>query len=374
MTPLAHPTAPRLVLVGATDARGTALVELIEERGPTGYGELRPVDPTGRRRVVGSRRIPVLPLEDEVFEGADVVFLCSGAGVSRRWARPAARRGALVVDTSDAFRGDPDVSPVVPEVNGATAARLLSGSVVASPRPMTVALARLLHGIERACGVRQAVVSTYQAASGAGHPGMEELLEGSELALRDPDADPPSECFRPSLAFNVVPAVGGPVPDRSTTEEERLLRETRRVLDRPRLNLTVTCVSVPVVSGHSATLFVEAEVPMPRRGLVRLLESLPGVVVHDAGDPRQAPTPLTAGDPDAVHVGRVRVVPHDPRGFWLWLTLDDLRAGGARNALGIAEAYLARRGAPVPGAGADPNGAGARGSGGRESLPVRSTG
>ncbi|GAB3123674.1 aspartate-semialdehyde dehydrogenase [Streptomyces calidiresistens] len=373
MTRVAHP-APRLVLVGATDARGTALVELIEERNPTGYGELRLVDPTGRRRAVGSRRTPALPLEEAVFEGADVVFLCSGSGISRRWARPAARRGALVVDTSDAFRGDPEVSPVVPEVNGTTAARLPSGSVVASPRPMTVALARLLHGVERACGVRQAVVSTYQAASGAGHPGMEELLEGSELALRDPDAEPPSESFRPPLAFNAVPAVGGPLPDRSTTEEERLTRETRRVLNRPRLNLTVTCVSVPVVSGHSATLFVEAEVPMRRRELVRLLGSLPGVVVHDAADPRQTPTPLTAGDPDTVHVGRVRVVPHDPRGFWLWLTLDDLRAGSARNALGIAEAYLARRGTPVPGTGTHADGAGPRRAGGRGSLPVRSRG
>ncbi|MCE7082160.1 aspartate-semialdehyde dehydrogenase [Streptomyces sp. ST2-7A] len=349
MTRVAHPTAPRLVLVGARGARGTALRELIEERGPgTGYRELRLVDPNGRRHPVGSRRDPVLPLEEKVFEDADVVFLCAGVGVSRRWARPAARRGALVIDTTDAFPGDPGVPSVVPEVNGRTAERCPSGTVLASPGPMAVALARVLHGIERDFGVRQVVVSTYQAASDEGHRGVEELLEGSELALRDPDADPPSECFRPPLAFNVVPAVGGPVPDRFTTEEQRLLRETRRVLGRPRLNLTVTCVSVPVVGGHSAALFVQAEVPTARRALVRMLDSLPGIVVHDSGAPRAAPTPLTAGDPDSVHVGRVRVVPHDPRGFWLWLTLDDLRAGCARNALGIAEAYLARRRAPVP--------------------------
>ncbi|MFJ8080803.1 aspartate-semialdehyde dehydrogenase [Streptomyces sp. NPDC096205] len=345
---MAHVTrdaAPRIVLVGATGALGSAVVELIGDLGMA-YRNVQLVasaGSAGRRAPLRGRLQPVVGLEDVDFGTADLVLFCAGEAVSRRWAHAASAQGALVVDASGAFGADPATPVVVPQVNGHLLHRRPSGPV-AGAGPLTVALVPLLHGIEHRWGVRQVVLSSYQAASGLGHQGVEELLEGTELALHDPDAEPPADRFRPALAFNVLPLVGQLLPDGSSGEERRLVQETRRVLDRPHLDVTATCVRVPVAHGHAAAVYVEAESPVVRGELTELLASLPAVVVHDGGCTAAPPTPLTAGDPDRVHVGRIRVSPHNPRGIWLWLVFDNLRAGAALNLLRIARIALAGAG------------------------------
>ncbi|MGW1812797.1 aspartate-semialdehyde dehydrogenase [Streptomyces sp. NPDC002125] len=388
---------PCIVLVGATGALGAAVLELIGEHRMR-HREIRLVasaQSAGREIPVGGRTKTVHDLEDFDFAGADLVLFCASEAVSRRWVPVAMAAGALVVDASGAFSAHPEVPLVVPSVNDCLLAEC--PEAVAVPSGMTVPLTLLLHAVERWRGVRQVVMSTYESASGLGHQGVDELLEGSELTLSDPGAELPADRFRPALAFNVVPAVDRLLEDGASCQERRLVEETRRVLGLPDAEMAVTCVRVPVVSGHGATLFVETGDPVDRQGLVELLASLPDFVVHDdlvmddgrvvrdglvwhdgrvvrdglvsddgravCGDraaydgpagraafvlrdgktPGSVPTPLTAGDPDRFHVGRVRVSPHTSRGFLLWLVFDNLRAGGASTLLRIARIALASR-------------------------------
>ncbi|WP_203186428.1 aspartate-semialdehyde dehydrogenase [Streptomyces pratensis] len=338
------PADPCIVLVGATGALGATVLELIGEHRMR-HREIRLVasaQSAGREIPVGGRTETVHDLEEFDFAGADLVLFCAGEAVSRRWVPVAMAEGALVVDASGAFSLHPEVPLVVPSVNDC----LLSerpAEVVAVPSGMTVPLTVLLHAVERWRGVRQVVMSTYEAASGLGHQGVEELLEGSELTLRDPEAELPADRFHPALAFNVLPAVDGLQEDGTSREEQRLVQEAQRVLGLPDTDVAVTCVRVPVVSGHGAALFVETAAPVDRPGLVELLASLPDFVVHDREAPGSVPTPLTAGDPDRFHVGRVRVSPRTSRGFMLWLVFDNLRAGGASTLLRIARIALASR-------------------------------
>ncbi|MGW2995083.1 aspartate-semialdehyde dehydrogenase, partial [Streptomyces sp. NPDC001193] len=190
-------------------------------------------------------------------------------------------------------------------------------------------------------GPLPADASTYQAASGLGHSGIEELQEATALALQDPGAEPLSKRFTPSLAFNVLPRIDEVLENGFTREEEKLLHESRRILDLPGLDVTATCVRVPVVNGHSESVWVECADEVDRGELVALLGALPEVSVYD-GAQAQPPVPASLEDPDRVHVGRIRVSPNDPRGFWLWLVADNLRVGAALNAVQIAEELLAR--------------------------------
>ncbi|MFE4689947.1 aspartate-semialdehyde dehydrogenase [Streptomyces sp. NPDC056749] len=338
------PADPCIVLVGATGALGATVLELIVEHRMR-HREIRLVASArsaGRRIPVGGRAETVHDLEEFDFAGADLVLFCAGEEVSRRWVPVAMAEGALVVDASGAFSSHPEIPLVVPSVND----RLLTerpAEVVAVPSGMTVPLAVLLHAVARWRGVRHAVLSTYEAASGLGHQGVDELLDGAELTLSDPGAELPADRFRPALAFNVLPAVDRILENGASRQEQRLVQETRRVLELPDMDVAVTCVRVPVVSGHGATLFVETDAPVDRPELVELLASLPDFVVHEAEGLGPAPTPLTAGDPDRFHVGRVRVGPHTSRGFLLWLVFDNLRAGGASTLLRIARIALASR-------------------------------
>ncbi|MEU1621713.1 aspartate-semialdehyde dehydrogenase [Streptomyces sp. NPDC005722] len=344
MTLVTDPAAPRIAIVGATGAVGSTLIELIEERGLR-YREVHLVASArsaGRHVAVDGRAREVVALEDFDFGRADIAFFSAGTAVSDKWAKSAVAQGALVIDNTNAFRMDPDTPLVVPQVNAAELHRRPGGGIVANPNCSTIPLVRALLPVQRRWGVRQVVVSTYQAASGQGHQGIEELLEGSEVALRDPDADLPSERFRPALAFNVVPSIDRLLDDGFTLEEQKMLQESRKILGLPHLDLTATCVRVPVVNSHSEAVWVEAGAPVDRGELVALLARLPEVTVHDREHPGGFPTPLTAGHPDHVHIGRIRVAPHNPRGFWMWLVSDNLRVGAALNAVQIAEYALGR--------------------------------
>ncbi|MFJ6798066.1 aspartate-semialdehyde dehydrogenase [Streptomyces sp. NPDC091268] len=344
MTLVSDPTAPRIAIVGATGAVGSTLVELFEERGLR-YRELHLVASArsaGRELCVQGRYYTVRHLEDFDFSGVDLAFFSAGTAVSERWVPAATAAGALVIDNTRAFRMDPAVPLVVPQVNAGTLDRRPAGGVIANPNCSTIPLVRLLQGVERRWGVRRVVVSTYQAASGLGHSGIEELQEATALALQDPDAEPLSKQFTPSLAFNVLPAIDEVLGSGFTREEEKLLHESRKILDLPELEVTATCVRVPVVNGHAESVWVECAAEVDRAELVEVLAALPEVTVHDATLPGAFPTPAGLEDPDRVHVGRVRVSQSDPRGFWLWLVADNLRVGAALNAVQIAEELVAR--------------------------------
>ncbi|GGT27401.1 aspartate-semialdehyde dehydrogenase [Streptomyces kurssanovii] len=345
MTLVTDPAAPRIAIVGATGVVGNTLIELIEERS-LHYREMHLVASArsaGRELMVDGRPYAVQDLEDFDFGRADIAFFSAGTPISAEWVPVAAAKGTLVIDNTNAFRMDPDTPLVVPQVNAHVLERRPESGIVANPNCSTIPLVRVLQPVERRWGIRQVVASTYQAASGQGHHGIEELLEGTELALRDPDAELPAERFKPPLAFNVVPSIDRLLDTGFTLEEQKMLQESRKILDRPHLDLTATCVRVPVVNSHSEAVWVEAGAPVDREELVALLAGLPEVTVHDAENPGAFPTPLRAGHPDHVHVGRIRVTRDNPRGFWLWLVSDNLRVGAALNAIQVAE-YVLRHG------------------------------
>ncbi|MDX2590837.1 aspartate-semialdehyde dehydrogenase [Streptomyces sp. WI03-4A] len=344
MTLVTDPAAPRIAIVGATGAVGNTLIELIEQRGLR-YRDIQLVASArsaGTELSVDGVSYPVQAVEEFDFAGVDLAFFSAGTEASEQWVPKATAAGAVVIDNTIAFRMDPDTPLVVPQVNAFELDARPRSGVIANPNCSTIPLVRLLHGIERRYGVRQAVVSTYQAASGLGHPGVEELMDASRATLEHPEEVYPSKEFSPSLAFNVIPKIDRFLDSGFTLEEQKMLQESRKILGMPHLDVTTTCVRVPVVNGHSEAVWIETQGVVDREELVELLAALPEVTLHDRGSRHEFPTPATIDDPYRVHVGRVRVNPNNPRAFWLWLVADNLTIGAALNAIQIAEELIAR--------------------------------
>ncbi|MBW2724754.1 MAG: aspartate-semialdehyde dehydrogenase [Deltaproteobacteria bacterium] len=329
-----------IAVVGATGAVGKVLFEVLEERNfPT--AEIRPLASrrsVGRKIRIGGVEREVLEARPEAFEGIDLVFFAATGALSRELAPEAVARGAIVIDKSNTWRMDAAVPLVVPEVN---AARLdAHQGIIASPNCTTVGVVMALEPIRRRAGLRSAVITTLQAASGAGQPGVEELRAqridhalGRELR---------AEVFAAPIEDNVVPLCETMLVNGYSSEELKLRDETRKILGLPSLAVAMTCVRVPVEVGHSATLLVETEVDVPVVDIVSALAAFPGVVVtHDRGSCR-FPTPRDVVGSDEVWVGRVRK-DLDSEKVWLWQVSDNLRKGAATNAVQIAEALLERK-------------------------------
>ncbi|MFM9368765.1 aspartate-semialdehyde dehydrogenase [Streptomyces sp. Da 82-17] len=344
MTLVTDPKAPRIAIVGATGAVGNTLINLIEQRGLR-YRDVKLVASArsaGTELTVDGVAHPVHAVDEFDFSTVDLAFFSAGTEASERWVPVATAAGAVVIDNTIAFRMDPDTPLVVPQVNAHELDRRPKSGVIANPNCSTIPLVRLLKGVEERWGVRQAVVSTYQAASGLGHPGVEELQDASRAALEHPGEAYPNKEFTPSLAFNVIPKIDRFLDTGFTLEEQKMLQESRKILGIPHLDVTTTCVRVPVVNGHSEAVWIETQGVVDRTELVEVLAALPEVTVHDREAVREFPTPATIDDPNRVHVGRVRVNPNNPRAFWLWLVADNLTIGAALNAIQIAEELIAR--------------------------------
>ncbi|MET7638038.1 aspartate-semialdehyde dehydrogenase [Streptomyces sp. NPDC005438] len=339
MPPVNHPGSPRVAVIGATGAVGLTLLELIAERG-LDHQELQLVASAcsaGRTLRVGANTWPVHALEDFSFDTTDLAFFCAGADISWKWVPVAVGQGATVVDMTGAFSADPGTPLVVPEINGDVLDRRPPGGVLSCPTSVSLPLARVLHGLDEHWGLRQVVVSTYQAASGLGHAGVEELQEGTRLVLQDPHAAPLSERFNPPLTFNVVPQTASLAGSGGLLDEELLAPEVRSLLGLSDLDLNATCVRVPTLNGCAESVWVECRQPVRRDAIIAHLNSLPGITLYEEPGDHAYPTPATCADSDRIHVGRVRVSAFNPRGFWLWIVADNLRAGAALNAVRIAE-------------------------------------
>lgn len=327
-----------VVVVGATGAVGQALLEVLDER-DFPMDELRLA--ASERSAGGTIRfrkedLPLRPPSQELFKGASLAFFCAGADVARALAPAAVEQGCLVIDKSNAFRMDPAVPLVVPQVNG----RAIAGhqGIIASPNCSTIQLVMALYPIDRLAGLERVVVSSYQSVSGTGKDAMAELLAQTRAALEG-DRVPPAVYPRP-IAFNVLPHCDAFLADGYTVEEHKFVDEARKILGRPDLRLTATAVRVPVLVGHAEAVNVECRKPVTVEAARAALEVMPGVVVRD--DPAQAgyPTPLDVAGTDNVVVGRIRPDPTVPHGLNLWVVADNLRKGAASNAVDIAEALI----------------------------------
>lgn len=324
-----------VAIVGATGAVGEDLLAVLAARD----------FPVRRLRLFASPRsagvrlpfrgesLPVEPLDSDSFAGIDVALFSAGAGVSRAFAPIAVAAGAIVVDNSSAFRLDPGVPLVVPEVNADALAE--HRGIVANPNCSTILLALTLGPLQRAAGLRAVTVATYQAASGAGRKAMLELRAGLAKALVGETLPP--EALPQQLAFNLFPQVDRFEADGYTREEDKLLFETRKILALPALPVEATCVRVPVERCHSEVVSVALERPLLPDAARALFASSPGLEVHDAPERQVYPMPLPMAARDPVAVGRIRLSRVFTPGLTYFLAGDQLRKGAALNAVQIAE-------------------------------------
>jgi aspartate-semialdehyde dehydrogenase len=326
----------RVAIVGATGAVGQEFLSVLQARRYP-LRELRlfaSPRSAGQRLGFAGEQVEVQPLRPGAFAGVDVALFSAGASISREWGPQAVAAGAVVVDNSSAFRLDPQVPLVVPEVNP-DALRSHRG-LIANPNCSTILLVLALAPLHRAAGLRAVVVSTYQAASGAGQQAMLELRAQLRAVLAGDDVPPPAALPQP-LAFNVFPHVDVFQPDGYTREEDKLLLETRKILGLESLRVDATCVRVPVERCHSESVAVELERELTVAAARTLLAGAPGVELVDDPAHERYPMPLGQAGRDPVAVGRLRASRVFARGLTFWLAGDQLRKGAALNAVQIAE-------------------------------------
>ncbi len=329
-----------VALCGATGAVGEVLLRVLEERAFP-VAELRPLASersAGRSITFRGEDIRVGVARPEAFDGADFVFFAATGELSRELAPEAARRGAIAIDKSATWRLHEDVPLVIPEVNGEALEK--HRGIVASPNCTTTPFVMPLEALRRVAGAKSAVVTTLQAVSGAGLPGLEEL-DAQQSALQTGAPLPRPSTFAAQIANNVVPLCESFRDDGYTTEEMKLLFETRKILSLPAFDVTMTCVRVPVPVGHSVSALIETERPLSAEDARAALADFPGVELVDDPGSEAFPSPEMAAGSDHVFVGRVRKDQGSDR-LWLWAVCDNLRKGAATNAVQIAEELMSR--------------------------------
>jgi aspartate-semialdehyde dehydrogenase len=323
----------KVAVLGATGAVGRTMLRVLEER-MAGDVELVPLASArsrGQRLTFDGREWEVDAPREGIFEGCAVALFSAGAKLSLEWAPRAAAEGAVVVDNSSAWRMDPAVPLVVPEVNPHRAAHRPKG-IIANPNCSTIQLVVPLQAIHRVSGLVRVVASTYQSVSGAGQKGVD--------AYRAERAGGPSHGspFPGPIDGNVIPRIGPLLENGWTQEEEKMRHETRKILGVPELAVAATCVRVPVEIGHAVAVTVETERPLAVEEAAESLRTMPGLRFMDGagGDPM----PRMEAGGDEIVVGRLRSDPDRPHVLHMWIVADNLRKGAATNTVQIADAVL----------------------------------
>jgi aspartate-semialdehyde dehydrogenase len=340
---------PTLAVVGATGAVGTVMCELLSSRKNV-WGEITLVAShrsAGRTMLVRNEELTVVELSAEVFDGVDVAMFDIPDDVSLEWAPVAVQRGAVVVDNSGAFRMEPDVPLVVPEVNADQVRRRPRG-IVANPNCTTLSMIGAIGALHKEYGLRELVVASYQAASGAGQSGVDTLLNqvakvagdralgsrsGNVRQAIGDDLGP----FPAPLALNVVPWTGSLRDGGWSSEELKIRNESRKILGMPDLKVSATCVRVPVVTGHSLAVHAVFSSEVDAGEARDVLDRAPGVIVVDDPGAGEYPMPADAVGTDPIWVGRIRRSLDDPRALDFFVTGDNLRKGAALNTAQLAE-------------------------------------
>ena len=331
---------PRIALVGATGAVGKVFLGILEE-GRFPVGEIRlcaSERSVGKEIALNGHRLTVEEPTPELFSEVDIVFIAAGSGISRELAPIAAEAGALVVDKSSAFRMDPDVPLVVPEVNGGDLDD--HNGIVSVPNCSTTQLVMVLNPLNDANPISRVVVDTYQSVSGTGAAAMEELTAQSGQVLSGDDASP--SVYPHQIAFNLLPQVESFLPNGYTQEEMKMTNETRKIMHLPDLPISATCVRVPVMVAHAEAAHIEFDESMSPGEAREVLDAAPGVTVLDYPASSLYPMPVDAEGKDDVFVGRIRQDVSKTNSIALWLVSDNLRKGAATNAIQIAEEALRR--------------------------------
>jgi aspartate-semialdehyde dehydrogenase len=349
---------PVAAIVGATGAVGTTMIDVIGARDTVPWSEIRLIaSPRSAGKVirVRGRDVTVQALAPEVFDGVDVALFDVPDEVSARWAPIAVERGAVAVDNSGAFRMDPDVPLVVPEVNADAVVDRPRG-IVANPNCTTLSMMAAMGALHREFGLEALVVASYQAASGAGQPGIDRLqaelaaVAGREVghragdvaaALADAGLEPGASPFPAPLALNVVPWAGSLKDDGWSSEELKVRNESRKILGIPDLKVSATCVRVPVVTTHALSVHAAFAREITVEAARKVLAAQPTIVLRDDPAAGEWPTPVDVVGGDPTYVGRVRQALDFPNTLELFVCGDNLRKGAALNTYEIAETVAA---------------------------------
>jgi aspartate-semialdehyde dehydrogenase len=333
-------SAYTVAILGATGAVGKESLEILEERN----------FPLAALRLFASKRSAGEVMtcqgkewtveeltESSSFAGVDFAFISATDAISKEYGPRLGAAGVVVIDDSGVFRMDPQVPLVVPEVNAA-ALRSLPRGIVAIPNCTTTPLVMALKPLHDAVGVKRVVVTTFQSVSGTGAAAMDELLDQTRalMAFRDVKA----EVYPYQIAFNLLPHIGSFSEGGECSEEIKIVRETRKILDAPKMRVTSTTVRVPVLRCHSESINVELEKPLTPNEARAALAAMPGVLVYDDPLKKLYPMPLDATGKDEVYVGRIREDASVTNGLNLWVVSDNLRKGAALNAVQIAECLV----------------------------------
>ncbi|ABB15735.1 aspartate-semialdehyde dehydrogenase [Carboxydothermus hydrogenoformans] len=326
-----------VVVIGATGAVGGEILKILEERNfPVKELRLGATSRSAGKEVVfRGETYKVLETTPEIFDGMDIA-LFAGGSASKEFARIAAAKGVTVIDNSSAFRLEPDVPLVVPEVNPEDVK--WHKGIIANPNCSTIQMVVALKPLHDYGKIKRVVVSTYQAVSGAGIEAIEELKQQVKAYLNGEEAVP--NVFPYPIAFNLIPHIDVFQDMYYTKEEWKMVLETQKIMHDPEIKVTATTVRVPVFRSHSESINIETEIKITREKAIELLKKAPGVKVIDNPEEKLYPMPLYASDQDEVFVGRIREDNTISNGLNLWVVADQLRKGAATNAVQIAELLI----------------------------------
>ncbi|MGQ9571630.1 MAG: aspartate-semialdehyde dehydrogenase [Dehalococcoidia bacterium] len=329
-----------VVIVGATGLVGQELIRLLfQRRFPLrSLRLLASSRSAGRKLTVGEQEIEVQEASHDSFTGADIAFFGATTEISRSLVPRATKAGAVVVDDSPAWRMEPDVPLVVPEVNADDLEQ--HKGIIAIPNSSTTPVVLALWPIHRVNPIKRLVADTYQAVSATGARAVSELTEQARAVLDGNKAVP--HIYPHQIAFNLLPEIEVFLDNGYTKEEWKLIQETRKIIHEPDLPVSATCVRVPVFVGHCAAIHVELSHPMSADEVKNILQEAPGITVQDEPSISLYPQPWTAAGRDDVFAGRIRQDISHPNGIAMWLACDNLRKGAALNSIQIAEELIAR--------------------------------
>jgi aspartate-semialdehyde dehydrogenase len=328
----------RVAVVGATGAVGNVMIQVLEERGfPVAQLTLlASARSLGKKLPFRGKQIPVAELREDSFKGLDLALFSAGGSISKKFAPLAAQDGCIVIDNSSAFRMDPKVPLVVPEVNSHAVAN--HPNIIANPNCSTIQMVVALKPLQDAVGIRRIVVTTFQAVSGTGKRAIEELRQQVADVV---EGKPITHKVYPyQIAFNCFPHIGAFLDNGYSEEEMKMVNETRKIFEDPGIRVCATTVRVPVYYGHSEAVNVETRQPLSATEARALLAKAAGVRLVDDLSQFRYPMPIDAAGKDETLVGRVREDPSVENGLVMWIAADNIRKGAATNAVQIAEVLI----------------------------------
>ena len=327
-----------VAILGATGAVGREMMKILAERSFP-VEELRLLASprsAGQKLLWQGRELTVQPAEDSAFEGMDIVLGAAENDIAKRFAPAIVKAGAVFVDNSSAFRMDPNVPLVIPEINPEDAHR--HKGIIANPNCTTIVSLVAINALNQDSPIQSIIASSYQAVSGAGAGGPRELMEEVELLREGKPVHP--QVFQYQIAYNVIPQIGGEAYEGYTSEEMKMQNEGREIMHLPDLRVSCTCVRVPVVRSHSVSLVVRTREKISVRRARELIAAAPGCRLVDDLSSRRYPMPLDTSDQDTVFVGRIREDLTCDNGLNIWCCGDQVRKGAATNAVQIAQLLL----------------------------------